>query len=69
MDERADLDEWFQQEVLPLESSLTRFLRRNWNNESDLADFRQELYANVYEAAHEMGTHTLSLKGQKGADR
>ncbi len=55
MDEQADLDQWFQEEVLPLEAALTRFLRRNWHNESDLPDFRQELYANIYEAAGKNG--------------
>lgn len=55
VNQRSDLDEWFQQEVLPLEAALTRFLRRNWGNESDLADFRQELYANVYESVQKNG--------------
>ena len=50
MDPRA-LDDWFVDEVLPLEGALMRFLRRNWRHESDLADLRQEIYARVCEAA------------------
>ena len=45
------IDEWFIQEVLPLEAMLTRFLQRNWRNEGEIADLRQETYARVYEAA------------------
>jgi RNA polymerase sigma-70 factor (ECF subfamily) len=44
-------DAWFMREVLPLEAVLMQFLRRNWRNESDLADIRQEIYARVYESA------------------
>lgn len=39
------------QNVLPLEPMLTRFLQRNWRNEAEIADLRQEAYARVYEAA------------------
>jgi RNA polymerase sigma factor (sigma-70 family) len=45
------IDEWFMREVLPLEPILTRFLRRNWRNESEILDLRQETYARVYDAA------------------
>jgi RNA polymerase sigma factor (sigma-70 family) len=45
------VDLWFVQEVLPLEAALTRFLRRNWREESDILDLRQELYTRVYESA------------------
>jgi len=41
-------DAWFVQEVLPLEASLVRYLRRNWRDENDIADLRQEVYARVY---------------------
>jgi RNA polymerase sigma-70 factor (ECF subfamily) len=44
-------DAWFIREVLPLESILVQFLRRNWSNASDIADLRQEVYVLVYEAA------------------
>lgn len=45
------IDQWFMREVLPLEPMLTRFLQRNWRNEADISDLRQEAYARVYEAA------------------
>src|SRR5262245_40044984 len=45
------LDDWFMREVVPLEAMLTRFLQRNWRQESDIGDLRQEAYARVYEAA------------------
>jgi len=45
------IDEWFMREVLPLEPMLTRFLHRNWRNEAEIGDLRQEAYARVYEAA------------------
>lgn len=46
------VDEWFSREVLPLEPALMRYLRRNWRNEDDLPDLRQELYVKLYDAAH-----------------
>lgn len=42
---------WFVREVLPLEAMLMRFLARNWRNKSDLEDLRQEIYAQVLDAA------------------
>jgi RNA polymerase sigma-70 factor (ECF subfamily) len=45
------IDDWFVREVLPLEPMLTRFLQRNWRNEAEISDLRQEAYARVYEAA------------------
>jgi RNA polymerase sigma-70 factor (ECF subfamily) len=45
------VDEWFMQDVLPLEPALTRFLRRNWRQPAEIADLRQETYARAYEAA------------------
>src|SRR3954469_17830957 len=44
-------DDGFIREVLPLEPMLTRFLQRNWRNEAEISDLRQEAYARVYEAA------------------
>jgi RNA polymerase sigma-70 factor (ECF subfamily) len=46
-----DVEEWFVREVLPLETTLTHFLRRNWRKKSEIPDLRQEVYARVYEAA------------------
>lgn len=51
MPEVPEVDTWFMREVLPLEPLLMRFLRRNWRNEADLPDLRQELYVRLYEAA------------------
>ena len=45
------LKSWFVREVFPLEAALTRYIRRNWRNESDVADLRQEIYARIYSAA------------------
>jgi RNA polymerase sigma factor (sigma-70 family) len=47
----SELDHWFVSEVLPLELSLMRFLRRNWREESDMLDLRQEVYVRIYESA------------------
>ena len=49
----SDVDVWFVREVLPLESVLMQFLRRNWSNKSEIADMRQEVYVRVYEAARQ----------------
>ena len=45
------LDDWFMREVISLEPMLTRFLQRNWRNDAEISDLRQEAYARVYEAA------------------
>ena len=47
----AELETWFVREVLPLETMLMRFLRRNWRDRSDIEDLRQEIYVRVCEAA------------------
>ncbi|MFI4963775.1 MAG: RNA polymerase sigma factor [Caulobacterales bacterium] len=49
----ATLKAWFFREVFPLEPALTRYIRRNWRNESDVADLRQEIYVRIYSAARE----------------
>ena len=38
------LKEWFRAEVLPLESALTAFIKRNWRNSEEVIDLRQEIY-------------------------
>jgi RNA polymerase sigma-70 factor (ECF subfamily) len=43
--------DWFAREILPLEALLMHYLRRNWQNASELADLRQEIYARVFDAA------------------
>jgi len=42
---------WFVSEVLPLETVLMQYIQRNWRNQSDVADIRQEVYVRVYESA------------------
>jgi RNA polymerase sigma factor (sigma-70 family) len=46
-----ELDAWFVREVLPLEASLMQYLNRNWQDSSEVEDFRQDVYIKVYEAA------------------
>jgi RNA polymerase sigma-70 factor (ECF subfamily) len=45
------VEDWFIREVLPLEAMLMHFLHQNWRNKADLEDFRQEIYAQLLEAA------------------
>ena len=53
----SGLDRWFATEILPHEAALTRYLRRVWRNQSEVPDFRQEIYLRVYErAAKELPT-------------
>ena len=46
-----DINAWFVREILPLEPSLLKFLRRSWRNENDIRDLCQDIYVEVYEAA------------------
>jgi len=46
-----DVNAWFVREILPLEASLLRFLRRGWRNESDIRDLCQDVYIEIYESA------------------
>lgn len=45
------VEDWFVREVLPLEAMLMHFLHQNWRNKADLEDFRQEIYAQLLQAA------------------
>jgi RNA polymerase sigma factor (sigma-70 family) len=47
----AALDHWFATEILPHEAALTRYLRRVWAGQAEVADFRQEVYVRIYESA------------------
>lgn len=47
----AQAHAWFVREVLPLEAMLTRYLKKNWRNTSEIDDFRQDIYERVLEAA------------------
>jgi len=51
VDAASEVNAWFGREVLPLEAALMEFLQHNWRNQSDVYDFRQEVYVRVYEAA------------------
>jgi RNA polymerase sigma factor (sigma-70 family) len=44
---------WFTREILPLEALLMHYLRRNWQNASEVVDLRQEIYTRVFDAARE----------------
>jgi RNA polymerase sigma-70 factor (ECF subfamily) len=44
------LDNWFMQEVLPLEPKLMAFLHSHWGA-SGARDLRQEIYIRIYESA------------------
>lgn len=46
-----DIDDWFVEEILPLEPMLMRFLRNHWRDGSEIADLRQETYVRIYDAA------------------
>lgn len=46
-----NVNDWFVREILPLEPSLLKFLRRSWRNESEIRDLCQDVYVEVYEAA------------------
>lgn len=59
---RADIDAWFVREVLPLEAALTQYFRHNWRDAAGAADFLQDVYLRVYEAASkEFPTSTRSF--------
>ncbi len=45
------LDDWFIEQVLPLEGLIQAFLRRHWPDPGEVQDLRQEAYARIYEAA------------------
>jgi RNA polymerase sigma-70 factor (ECF subfamily) len=46
-----DLKAWFIREVLPLEASLTQFLRHSWPYREEVDDICQDVYVRVYESA------------------
>lgn len=45
------IDDWFCREVLPLERSLTHFIRRNWRVADDVIDLRHDVYELALEGA------------------
>jgi len=44
-------DQWFSEQILSHEVSLTRYLHRVWRNMSEIPDLRQDIYVRVYESA------------------
>lgn len=50
-DLKIDIDDWFVGYILPLEGALTAYLGRVWNDASEVADLRQEIYVRVYVSA------------------
>jgi RNA polymerase sigma factor (sigma-70 family) len=44
-------DEWFMREIMPLEPMVVGFLRRNWRNDAEIDDLRQEAYMRIYASA------------------
>lgn len=51
MVEQEKLDEWFRREVLPLERSLSHFVRRNWRVDDDVMDLTHDIYELAYSGA------------------
>src|SRR5580698_9962920 len=47
------LEQWFRREILPLEPMLERYLRRNWRDQSEVQDIRQDVYVRIYGAARQ----------------
>lgn len=45
--ENSVLQHWFCNVVLPLEPALTVFIRRNWREQGEIVDIRQEIYERV----------------------
>lgn len=46
-------DQWFAEQILSHEVSLTRYLNRVWPNLSEVPDLRQDIYVRVYESARD----------------
>jgi RNA polymerase sigma-70 factor (ECF subfamily) len=47
----ATLDDWFCREVLPLEPSLVRYVRRNWRDPGEVYDLVHDIYALAWNGA------------------
>ena len=53
MVDEAALRDWFCREILPLDGSLTRFIKRNWRVADDVADLRHDMYELLIKGARE----------------
>lgn len=49
------LNSWFRREILPLESLLQGYLRRNWRSSDDIVELRQDVYERVLIGARKGG--------------
>jgi RNA polymerase sigma-70 factor (ECF subfamily) len=49
----TSFDQWFSEQILSHEVSLTRYLHRVWPNQSEIPDLRQDIYVRVYESARD----------------
>ncbi len=49
----TSFDQWFSEQILTHEVSLTRYLHRVWPNMSEIPDLRQDIYVRVYESARD----------------
>jgi|HubBroStandDraft_2_1064218.scaffolds.fasta_scaffold38471_3 RNA polymerase sigma factor (sigma-70 family) len=49
----TDVNAWFVREVLPLEPLLMNYLRRQWPNQSEIEDLRQDIYIRVHLAGRQ----------------
>ena len=47
----SEVEAWFIGEVLPLEASLMHFLQSSYRKKNEISDLRQDIYAQVIEAA------------------
>ena len=62
MTRASDVDQWFTNEVLPLEAALMQFLSRHWHNKNEIADLRQEVYVRLLDSAQKkIPDHTGQL--------
>jgi RNA polymerase sigma factor (sigma-70 family) len=60
LDKNAIIRDWFCQEVLPLEPSLLRFIRRNWPNGDDATDLMHDVYELAITGARAAIPHNTS---------
>lgn len=62
MVEDDDLNSWFCWEVLPLEASLTAYIRRNWRVADDVMELRQDIYEHALVGARkQLPTNTAAF--------
>ncbi len=60
MNTDAELHRWFCEEALRHEAALTGFIRRNWRDQSEIVDIRQDVYERALSAAR----HAVPLEAR-----